>query len=191
MGESTCPAVPQLSPKVSPTTRSRRSVRHSTSLTPMAPAPSTPRSSRSPCIFFFFFFFFFFTSKGKVYKVYPVFVYVFGSRQPPPACVVLSYKAGGPSLVELLGDLLQLRPQLLSKVVGDVVVVPIVFPPLGVREALLFFVPLFGLELLEVVVLLEGNLLRHVLVLVHLHRRHDDALLSSSPLALPRFSSPC
>ena len=46
----------------------------------------------------------------------------------------------------------------------------------------------FGLELLEVVVLLEGNLLRHVLVLVHLHRRHDDALLSSSPLALPRFS---
>ena len=50
------------------------------------------------------------TSKGKVYKVYPVFVYVFGSRQPPPACVVLSYKAGGPSLVELLGDLLQLRP---------------------------------------------------------------------------------
>merc|ERR1711907_492621 len=58
------------------------------------------------------------TSKGKVY---PVFVYVFGSRQPPAACVVLSYKAGGPSLVELLGDLLQLRPQLLSKVVGDVV----------------------------------------------------------------------
>ena len=47
------------------------------------------------------------TSKGKVY---PVFVFVFGSRQPPPACVVLSYKAGGPSLVELLGDLLQLRP---------------------------------------------------------------------------------
>ena len=125
------------------------------------------------------------TSKGKVYKVYPVFVYVFGSRQPPPACVVLSYKAGGPSLVELLGDLLQLRPlqeqntetetvgvasaqqhkkkkkkkagrmdgrqkfshQLLSKVVGDVVVVPIVFPPLGVREALLFFVPLCQIEI--------------------------------------------
>ena len=120
------------------------------------------------------------TSKGKVY---PVFVFVFGSRQPPPACVVLSYKAGGPSLVELLGDLLQLRPlqeqntetetvgvasaqqqkkkkrtgrmdgrqkfshQLLSKVVGDVVVVPIVFPPLGVREALLFFVPLCQIEI--------------------------------------------
>ena len=125
------------------------------------------------------------TSKGKVY---PVFVFVFGSRQPPPACVVLSYKAGGPSLVELLGDLLQLRPlqeqntetetvgvasaqqqkkkkkrtgrmdgrqkfshQLLSKVVGDVVVVPIVFPPLGVREALLFFVPLCQIEIHKVV----------------------------------------
>ena len=37
--------------------------------------------------------------------------------------------------------------QLLSKVVGDVVVVPIVFPPLGVREALLFFVPLCQIEI--------------------------------------------
>ena len=41
--------------------------------------------------------------------------------------------------------------QLLSKVVGDVVVVPIVFPPLGVREALLFFVPLCQIEFQKVV----------------------------------------
>ena len=41
--------------------------------------------------------------------------------------------------------------QLLSKVVGDVVVVPIVFPPLGVREALLFFVPLCQIEIHKVV----------------------------------------
>ena len=41
--------------------------------------------------------------------------------------------------------------QLLSKVVGDVVVVPIVFPPLGVREALLFFVPLCQIETYKVV----------------------------------------
>merc|ERR1712072_1355896 len=45
----TCPAALQPSPRVSPTTRSRRSARPSTSSTPTAPAPLTPRSSRSPC----------------------------------------------------------------------------------------------------------------------------------------------
>merc|ERR1711924_192031 len=50
MGNSkTCLAAAQPSQKVSPTTRSRRSARHSTSSTLMALAPSTPRSLRSPC----------------------------------------------------------------------------------------------------------------------------------------------